>query len=195
MNPSVASWSSFDDDFLISSDIVFLEYFLVNRGSVRCRIQASALQAVSMMISVVAAVVCADESIRRLWKLFLWRFLNRHRLRFPRLFMSQQGLRTLMNPCVNSGSCFGNDSWIHSNSVFLYYLCVNRGCVRWRIQASALQAVSVMISEVAAIQFALNIFEWIGAVCTDESKRQLCKQFWWWFLRWRRLSFRWIFLS
>jgi len=77
---------------------------------------------------------------------------------------------------------------------FLKYLWVNRGCVRWWIHASSLEAFYVMNSEAAGTQFSLNIFEHTGTVCADESKRQLCKQFWWWFL-WHRLRFPWLFVS
>ena len=109
--------------------------------------------------------------------------------------MSEQGHRVLTNPCVNSGSCFGDDFWVRRDLVFLDNFWVNWGCVRWWIQAAGLQAVSVMISQLAATQFSFNIYELTGAVCADESKRQLSKQFRWWFLSRRGLSFSWIFLS
>jgi len=238
-NPCIMSWSSFGDDFLVDNDIVFLEYFWVNRVSVRYRIQASALQAVSLMISEATATQfsltisesttaddfwvgndtvflnvlwvnrscvrwriqasamqavslmifesvetqisstisestgasCADESMRQLWNLFRWWFLSTQRLSFPWQFMSQQGLCELTNPSVSSASSFGDDFWVEGDSVFLEYLWVNRGCVRWRIQASPLQAISVMISNSMVTQFSLNIYESTGAVCADESKR------------------------
>jgi len=143
----------------------------------------------SLTIFESTTAVRADESIRQLRKLFRWWFLNRHRLRFPRLFLGQQGLRALMNPCVNSGSCFGDDSWVRSDPVFLDYFWANRACVRSRIDASAQEKISVMISEWATSQFSLTISKSTGAMCANESNRQLCKQFRWWFLNRHRLGF------
>ena len=51
------------------------------------------------------------------------------------------------------------------------------GCVRSRIHASSQEIVSMMISESAATQFSMTIYESTGAACADESKRQLCKEF------------------
>jgi hypothetical protein len=140
-------------------------------------------------------VVCTDESIHQLWKQFWWWFLRRHRLRFTRLFLSQQRLRALMNPCVSSWSSFSDDFWVGNDLVFHEYFLVNRGCVRQGIHASALEIVSVMIYESVATQISLTIFESTGAVCADESMRQLLKQFRWWFFSRQRHSFPWIFLS
>jgi hypothetical protein len=49
--------------------------------------------------------------------------------------------------------------------------------VRGRIQASAVEAVSLMLSELAATHFSLVISESTGTVCADKTKHQLGKQF------------------
>jgi len=85
-NPSVTCWSSFVDDFW------------VNRGSVRCQIHASLLEADSLMI------------------------LNRQRLNFPWLFLSRHGLCVVTNPRFTCRSCFVDDLWVDSDSVLLDYL-------------------------------------------------------------------------
>jgi hypothetical protein len=170
-NSCVIIGNSFGDDFWVGSDLVFLDYLWVNMGCVQWWIQAQHC------------------------KQFCWWFLNRYRLRFPILFLSQPGHRALMYPCVSCGSCFGDDFWVPSNSVFLDYLLVNRGWVCWRIQASALQAVSVMIFESAATQFFMNISYSIGIVCAKESMCQLWKQFRWWFISRQWLRFPWLYLN
>jgi hypothetical protein len=45
-----------------------------------------------------------------------------------------------------------------------------------RIQASAGEAVAWMVSESAATQFSVIIFELTAIVCSDESRRQLGRQ-------------------
>ena len=53
----------------------------------------------------------------------------------------------------------------------------------------------VMISEWAATQFSLTIYESTGAVCVEDSMRHLWKQFQRLFLRGQRLSFPSLFMS
>jgi len=118
-------WKQFRWRFWVDNDSVFFDYFWVNR------------------------VVCADESMRQLWKQFQWWFLSQQRLSFPRLFLTQQGLCALTNPCISSRNGFGDDFWVGSYAVFLYCFWVNRGCARWQIHASALQTVFMNISESA----------------------------------------------
>jgi len=48
--------------------------------------------------------------------------------------------------------------------------------VRTRIQASAGEAISLMVSESAATQFSLAISESTRTLCPDESMHQLWKQ-------------------
>ena len=145
-------------------------------------ISESASTDIALAIFESTGVVCTDKSMYQLWKLFCWWFLNRRRLRFPWLFLSQQGLCVLMNPCVGSWSYFCDEFWGGRDSVFLKYFRAHRDCVRWRIQASALQAVLVMIS-LASTSFSLTICESTRAVCADESMRWLLKLFLWWILR------------
>jgi hypothetical protein len=47
------------------------------------------------------------------------------------------------------------------------------GCVCWQIHGSALETVSVTISEVAATQFSLTLFVSTGGAYTDEYMRHL----------------------
>jgi len=171
MNPCVSSGRCFRNDFWVHSDLVFLDYFWVKMDCVCSRIQVSSQEIILVMISESAST------------------------KFSLTIYERTGLCALMNPSVNSASSFGDDFWVGGDSVFLEYFWVNRGSVPCRIQASALQAVLVMISESAVTQFSLNIFEWTGVVCTVESKHQLCKQFRWLFLRQQRRSFTWLFLS
>jgi hypothetical protein len=126
--------------------------------------------------------VCGQESRHHLWKYFHWWFL------------SLQVLCTLSNQRVTFGIGFIDDFLLGSDLVFVYYFLVNRGCVRCRIQASPLQAVSLKISESAATQFLLTISESTGALCSDESKHHLLQRFRWWFLSRQRLNFHWLFL-
>jgi len=149
----------------------------------------------SFIVSESTGMVCADESMRQLWTQFQCWILSRQRLGFPWVFQTQQGLCALTNPCVTYGSSFGYHFWVSSDSLFVNYFWVNRGCERWRIHASALEPVSVMISESAVSQFSLIISKSTGSMCAGESIRHLWKQFRWLFLRRRQLSLHWLFLS
>ena len=68
-----------------------------------------------------------------------------------------------------------------SDSFFGGDFRVKWDCVRWRIQASSREALSLMVSESAATKFSLAISESIGTLCNDESTRQLWKHYRWWF--------------
>jgi hypothetical protein len=128
------------------------------------------MQAISVMISKSmvtqfslnifewTGAVCTSESKRQLYKQFRWWFLSRRRLSFPWIFLSENGLCALTNHSLSSASSFGDD-FFGMDSIFLDYFLVNKGCVRWRIHASALEAVSVMISDYTASQFSLTISE------------------------------------
>jgi hypothetical protein len=147
-NPFVTCESSFGGYFWVGSNLVFLDSFYVNRGSVRWWIHASALKTFSVMISERATTqfsltvfestgaVCADESMRHLWKQFRGLLLSGQRLSFPWLFMRQQG-------------------------------------VGWRIHSSPFKAVLGAIFEWAATQFSLTLSESTAAVWADESMRHL----------------------
>jgi hypothetical protein len=81
----------------------------------------SSLETISLMISEWSATqfsltfsestgaVCTEDSLCHRKKQFRGLFLNGRRLRFPLLFMSQQGLCALTNPLVTSGNIFGDD--------------------------------------------------------------------------------------
>jgi hypothetical protein len=62
---------------------------------------------------------------------------------------------------------------VGSESVFLDCLCVTTGYLGFRIHSPPVKAVSVAISEWAASQFSLTVYESTGAVGTDESIRHL----------------------
>jgi hypothetical protein len=91
---------------------IFVEDFWGRRGCLRCRIQASPVEAVSLMISEAPWTVCAVQSTRHPWKQFRWWFLRPH------------GLFALSNPRVTRGSSFVDDFWRHM------------GCLRCRIHVS-----------------------------------------------------------
>jgi hypothetical protein len=69
---------------------------------------------------------------------------------------------SLTNPSVTYGSCFVDDFLVDTD---------------FRIHASPLEGVQVMISELAVTQFSLTIYESTGAVGAEESTHHLCNQF------------------
>jgi hypothetical protein len=155
----------------------------------------SALTLFSLTNSESTRAVGADESTGYLWKRFHWWFPSRQWLSFRWLFLSPQGLWALMNPRITFGKSFGYDFWIGSDSVFADYFWVNRGCGRWGSHTSPVEAVSLIIFESAAPQFALTNSESTGVVAADKSTRHLRKRFRWWFSSRQWLSFRWLILS
>jgi hypothetical protein len=62
---------------------------------------------------------------------------------------------------------------------FWWWFLINQDCMRGQIQSSPVVAVSLIISQSAESQFSVTITEWTGTVGTDETKRQLGKQFRW----------------
>jgi hypothetical protein len=70
-----------------------------------------------------------------------------------------------------------------------------QGWVCWRIHASPLEVVSMMISKLTPSQFSLTFSESTGAAGAHESMCHLWKVFRWWFLSRQRLSFCWLFIS
>jgi len=62
---------------------------------------------------------------------------------------------------------------VGSDSVFLDCLGVTRGCLGCRMHSPAVKAVSGAISEWAASQFSLTVYESTGAVGDDESIRHM----------------------
>jgi len=158
-NPRVSFGWFLGDDFWVGSELVFVDYSWVNRGCGRSGIHASTSKSVLFTISetVVAkfpftvskstGAGCADESRRHLWKLFHWWFRSRYRLSFRWPFFSQHGLRALPIPHHTFGRFLGDDFWVGSESLFVDYLWVNRGCGRWGIHSSTSESVSLTISE------------------------------------------------
>ena len=102
-----------------------------------CRIHASPVEAVSLQISEAAGAMCAVESMRHPWKQFRCRFLR------------PQGLLALSNPCVTGGRSFVDDFIVDD-----FY--AHMGCLRYRIQASPVEAVSLKISEAAGVVWAVE---------------------------------------
>jgi hypothetical protein len=113
-NPYVTCRSSFVDDLC------------GYRGCLLCRIHASLVEALSLMIfestmtqySVMifepTRAICAVESTSQPWKQFRWWFL------------SPQGVFALSNPCVTRGSSFVEDLWV-PRAVCVVESCVTRG--------------------------------------------------------------------
>jgi hypothetical protein len=87
--------------------------------------------------------------------------------------MIQQGLWGLTNLFVTCEKCFDGFFGVGSDSVFLGFLGVTRGCLCCRIHSPPVKVVSGAISEWAASQFSLTIYESTGAVGADESIRHL----------------------
>jgi len=104
--------------YWLGIDSVFRHCLWVKWGCVGWRIHSSPLKGVSRATSEWAGTqfsltvyesigaVWAEESIRHLGKQFPGLFLSGQRLRFPWLFMSQQGLWGLTNPFVTYESSF-----------------------------------------------------------------------------------------
>jgi hypothetical protein len=84
--------------------------------------------------------------------------------------MSQQGLT---NPFVTCEKSFEGYFLVVSDSVFLDCLLVTRACFGCRIHSPPVKAVSGAISEWAASQFSLTVYDSTGAVGADESIRHL----------------------
>jgi len=139
--------------------------------------------------------VCSHKSRRYLWKVFRWRFLSRHRHHFRWPFLSQQGLRALMNPRVTCESGFIDDFWVDSGLVFFYYLWIDMGL--WALTNPRITFGIDFRDDfgVDSDSDFLNIYESTVAVCAEESMCHLWKQFRWLFLRRQWLSFHWLFLS
>jgi hypothetical protein len=91
----------------------------------------SSLETISLMISEWSATqfsltfsestgaVCTEDSLCHRRKQFRGLFLTGRRLRFPLLFMSQQGLCGLTNPFITSESTFEGFLCVDTVSVFL----------------------------------------------------------------------------
>jgi hypothetical protein len=134
--------------------------------------------------------VRADESRLQLWRQSRWCFLSRQRLSFRLRFRSQQGICVPTNPSISYGVSLVDYFWVVSYLVFTCDFRVNKDFVHWRIHASVVEAVSLMVSESAATQLSVMISKSKRIVCADESRLQLWRQSCWCFLSGQRLSFR-----
>jgi hypothetical protein len=76
------------------------------------------------------------------------------------------------NPFVTRGRSFVEVFWFRSDAVFEYDFLSHEGCRRRRIYVSPVEAVLLMISESAATEFSVVIFEPTRAVGAVESSRQ-----------------------
>jgi len=170
-NPFINCESSFRGPFWEDNDLVFRDCWWVKRGCVGRRIHSSPVKGVSRA------------------------FFTRQRVSCPWLLISQQGLWGLTNPFVTCENSFKGYFWVGSNSVFLDCLWVTRGCLGCQIHSPLVKAVSGAISEWAASQFSLNVYESTGVVWADECIRHLCKDFRGLFLTGHRVSFLWLFMS
>jgi len=188
-NPRVTFGIGFVDNFGDGSGSVFINNFWVNRGWARWRIHALPLEVVSLMISQSAptqfsltfsestGAASTSESTPYLSKVFRWWFLSRQRLNFRWLFVSQQGLWALTNPQVIFRISFVDDFRDCNGLVFINFFYVNRGWARWRIHASPLEVVSLMISQSPPTPFSLTFSESKGVASPSESTRLLWKVF------------------
>jgi len=105
-------WKQFRWWFLSQQRLCFRWLFLRPQGCLRCRIHASPVAAVSLMISKPTWAICAVESMRHSWKQFCWWFLRRQWLSFRSWFVRPQGFFVVSNPCVTRGSSFVEDFWV-----------------------------------------------------------------------------------
>src|SRR4030066_362649 len=99
-------------------------------------------------------------------------------------------MRGHTRPRVMWRSSFVDDFQVGSDSVFGVDILVNWNCGRWPILASALKAVSLIISESSAPQFSVMIRECTGTVRAYDTNRQVGKQFRGLLPSRQRLSFR-----
>jgi hypothetical protein len=200
-------WKQFRWRFLSWQRLSFPWLFMSQQGLCGLMNPSSPMKAVSgailelattqfsLTVSESTGAVWANESIHHVWKQFRGLFLIRQRLSFSWLFLSQQGVCALTNPCITSASSLEGYFWAVTDLVLLDCFWVNRGCVCWGIHVSPLKTVSGAISKLVATQFSLTISESTGVVCAEESMHHLCKQFRGLFKSGQRLIFPWLFLS
>jgi hypothetical protein len=155
---SCQPWKQIRWRFLTRQQLSFQWWFLSPRGCLRCRIHASPVKAVSLMISESAGAVSIVELTCQPWKQFRgcflsvqglsfqWWFLSPQLLSFRLWFLSPQELYPLSNPLLNCASSFVDVFWVGSDSVFNDDFSVHKGCTRCRILVSTVEADSLTIS-------------------------------------------------
>jgi len=134
-NPFVTCESSFGGYFWVGSDSVLRDCLWVKRVCVGWRIHSSPVKGVSRATSEWAATqfsLTHYESTGAVWV--------------------DESIRHMWKQ-------FRGYFWVGSDSVFLDILWVNRGCVGWRIHSSSVKAVSRAISERAATQIFMTVYE------------------------------------
>jgi len=87
--------------------------------------------------------------------------------------MSQQRLCGLTNPFIICANSFRGCFYECTDSVFLDYLGVTRGCSGCRIHSLPVKVVLAALSEWAASEFSLTVYESTGAVGANESIRHM----------------------
>jgi hypothetical protein len=87
--------------------------------------------------------------------------------------MSQQGLWGFTNPFVTCGKRFGGLLLRRQRLSFPRLFRSHQGCLGCRIHSLPVKAVSEAISEWAASQFSLTVYESRGAVGADVSIRHM----------------------
>jgi len=140
-------------------------------------------------------ILCHDEFTRQTWKHCRWWFLSRHLLSFWWCFLSQQGLCERTNQGFSWGGSLVDAFWVGNDLVFGDDFRVKWDFVRWWIEASAKEAVSLIVSKLAETQLSLAISKSTRTLCPYESTCQPWKNYRWWFLNRQLLSFRWWFPS
>src|SRR4030067_1149733 len=164
--PRVRWGRSFVDDCQVGSDSVFGVDIRVNWDWGRWPILASALKAVSLIISESSAP------------------------QFSVMITESAGTARNARARVRGGGGFVDKCQEGSDSVFDVDIRVICDCGRCPILASALKAVSLIISESSAPQFSMMITESTGTVRAYDTKRQVGKQFRGRLPSRQRLSFR-----
>jgi hypothetical protein len=122
-NLGFSSGGSLVDAFRVGSDLFFACDFRGNLDFVPWWIHASDLEALSLMVSESAATQLSV------------------------MIPSQEGLFAQMKPSISWGSSCDDNFRVGSDSDFGDNFWVKWDCVRWRIQTSAREAVSLIVSE------------------------------------------------
>ena len=151
MNLSFSCVGTLVDDFWVVRYSIFGDDYRVNRDCGLRQNQESTREAILVMIFQLAKTHCQ------------WRF------------SSHLGLCAQTHPDVRCGGSLVDDFWVVSYSVFGDDYRVNRDCARRRNQASAVEEVSLMISESAATLFSLSISESTRYLWADKSRRHLLR--------------------
>jgi hypothetical protein len=72
------------------------------------------------------------------------------------------GAGALKNPHVTFGTCFVHDFPGATDSIYVDFFLVNRGCEHFRIHASPLESVSFTVAETTVAPFSLRVSKSTG---------------------------------